>query len=327
MYLSYSGYKLYEQCPLAYWHRYVNKTAEPKPDNGVNALYGSVIGNVFETFYQGRIWRHKDYLQRLVNLTVPSYERAISSQRGGRVYDWADEKANYKSLDALLDDVRNDIPRGVKIIKEYRLLGPRAEAELKLDSRFGAHTIGGRADFMIHRMAPFGDEIILDGKGSRHGLKYVDGKPLKKGASVEGTQLKWYAMLYKERFGRYPAKLGYLLWKYHSRDPEIFVGEQAVEWVPFTDTDVSRLKHEVLSAMDRITTSTSALEEASGKQLHHELREELFSAQPGDGCRFCSYVTLCEEGTKKMESLNRKRREKVTLPSLGVTDGLCLEED
>lgn len=327
MYLSYSGFKNYESCPANYWHTYINKTAPPEPDNGVNSLYGSIVGNVFESFYADRIWRHKDFLTRLVDLVEPSYRKAISSQRGSRVYDWNDKRSNYPSLDALLTDCRETIPSGVRMIKENSLLGPQAEAEMKLDSKFGPHIVGGRADFVIRRIPPYNDTIILDGKGSRHGLKYVDGKPLKKGKKVEGTQLKWYAMLHKERIGHLPDKLGYLLWKFYERDPEVFVGENALEWVPFEESDISRLKHEVLTAMDRISASTESLEMASGKKRHHELREELFPAQAGDSCRFCSFVTLCEEGTKKMEAMSRKPREKVSLPTLGVTDGLCLEQD
>lgn len=259
-------------------------------------------------------------MTRLQDLVVPSYKRAISSQRGSRVYDWNDEKSNYKSLDDLLEDVRESIPRGVLTIKENALLGPRAEAELKLDSKFGPHTMGGRADFVIHRVPPHSDEIILDGKGSKHGLKYVDGKPLKQGQAPEGTQLKWYALLYKERFGRLPDKIGYVFWR--------FSGEKAVEWIPFEESDIARLKNEVLSTMDRITASTAALENASGKQRHFELREELFPAQPSGGCQFCQYVSLCEEGKKKVEASRRDRwGKKATLPTLGVTDGLCLEED
>jgi hypothetical protein len=318
MYLSYSGFKTYEQCPLAYWHKYVNKTATPTPDNGINALYGSVVGNVFEAFYRDRIWKHPDFLDRLQAMVEPCYDLAIKNQKG-RIYDWSDEKANYHSKEEVLADVRETIPRGVNIIRQNRLLGPQADAEVKLDARFGEHMIGGRADFLIKRIEPHRDLVLLDGKGSKHREKYVDGAPKKAGQEIEGTQLKWYAVLHRSRMKFVPDGLGYIFWR--------FEDEKAIEWVSFTTSDLDRLEHEVVSTMDRISNSTARLEKASGKrQEYDELRQELFPAQAGDGCRFCSFLDLCEEGTKKMKSGRKKPR--ATLPTDGVVEpGLCLDDD
>lgn len=318
MYISYSGFKTFEQCPFMYWHKYVNKTVPPEPDNGVNALFGTIVGTIFESFYRDRIWRHPDFLERLQGLVEPHYDNAIKSQRG-RVYDWNDEKANYHSKEELLVDVREALPRGVRIIKEHRLLGAQADPEVKLDTKFGNHIIGGRADFVIRRIEPHKDLVILDGKGSKHREKYVDGQPKKAGQEVEGTQLKWYGLLYRAKFSSIPDKIGYVFWR--------FEGDEAIEWVPFVPSDLDRLQHEVLTTMGRVETSIANLEKVSGqKKTYDELRQELFPAQPGGHCRFCSFVTLCEEGKAKMAT--GRKRPRATLPAAGVVEpGLCLDDE
>jgi len=311
-YISYSGYKLYIQCPFAYWHRYVNKTSLPTPENGLGTLYGSTIGMVFEAFYRDRIWKRDDYENVLQDLVLPYYHKAVKDQeRQGRIIDWSDENATktYRNQEQLIGDVRESIPRGIQTIRQNRLMGPFMEAELKLDCRFGHYTIGGRADFVIRRTSPHGDLVILDGKGSKHREKYVDGHATKPGSAVEGLQLKWYAALYREIFRTPPDAIGYIFWK--------FGGAKAMEWVPFDSTDLDNLKSEVLSSLQRIDNLVQRLMEVSGKpQTWDDLRQEFFSAQPGEGCRLCSYVTACEEGQKKTKSFRRARFE---LPE-GVND-------
>lgn len=320
-YLSYSGYKLFASCPHAFWHRYINKTVLKDAENGVNTLYGSTIGNLFETFYVDRVWKRSDYMEYLDSLVPSSFQKAVKDQqKQGRVLDWGDEKSNYKSPEALLTDVRNSIPDGVQTIRANRLLGPRMDAEFKLDMRFGRYMIGGRADFIIKRTAPFNDLVILDGKGSKWRDKYVDGKPRKKGAQIEGTQLKWYATLFREQTGDIPDGLGYIFWK--------FKGEEAVEWINFSGSDLSLLKEEVLSTLSRIDQSAERLKKLSGKpQAHDELQQELFPTQASEGnCRLCSYLSICEDGKKKMQQGGPRRAPRINLPkgveelSLGVDD-------
>jgi len=318
MYLSYSGFKTDCQCPYCYCHKYVNKTKIP-PENGVNALYGSVVGNVFEAFYRDRLWRRADYQDYMQSIVESCFDKAIKDQRGGRIYDWANEKSNYHSREEVITAVRETIPRGISVIRQFRLLGTHAVAEMKLDNRFGPHTIGGRADFVIRRIDPHGDLIILDGKGSKWREKYVDGHELKPGQKIEGVQLKWYGFLHRAKLGQPPDKLGYLFW--------MFDGEKGLEWVTFTNTDLDMLQAEVLATMDRIAASTSELEKVSGQlQSYDETRQERFPAQAGDHCRLCAYVDQCEDGTKKVASLRRKSR--AVLPSPGVVEpGLCLDDD
>jgi hypothetical protein len=315
-YISYSGYKLCLQCPFAYWNRYINKTTLAEAENGLGTLYGSTIGLIFEAFYRDHIWKRVDFLEVLQGLVEPYLKQAIKDQeKQGRIIDWLDEAATqtYKSQSELIADLRDSIPRGVQTIRQNKLMGPLMEAEMKLDCRFGGYTIGGRADFVIQRVQPYGDLIILDGKGSKHRAKYVDGHALRKGAEIEGTQLKWYAFLYRERNKRTPDALGYIFWK--------FGGDQAMEWISFRDTDLDDLKDEVLALLSRIDTSVSRLSDLYGDpQACDDLRQELFPAQPGDGCRLCSYASVCADGKKKTRKFRLRLPDGVFELTLGLED-------
>lgn len=313
MYLSFSGYKVYCECPKQYWHKYVDKTTPPKPDNCVNALYGSVVGVLFEHFYVNKWWRVDNVVSHMLSQVDDTLTKVMADQRG-RIVDWNDEKANYHSRSELVEDIRASVPVGIKIIRENRFLGPTAIAEMKLDTDFGPHRVAGRADFVIERVKPHSDLIILDGKGSKHREKYV-----------EESQLKWYAFLYQAQTGRVPDKLGFVFWR--------FTGEKATMWVDFTRDDLDALKSEVLGTMDRVEKTVRRLNLLSDQpKSAYEERQEKFPAQPTYGCNLCSYLDVCEEGSAKYGKNKKKaegspRRSKVTiLPGSGVRE-LSLDDD
>jgi hypothetical protein len=310
-YISYSGFSTNNKCPYAYWNKYVAHTTVSELENGINALYGSTIGMVFESFYRDMLWRDASPVVKLQDLALPYLDAAIvDTKKKGRTIDWGDDKANYHSKSEVLKDVLETIPIGLDTIRRNRLVGPRMEAELKLDTKFGGYIMGGRSDFVIQRVAPFNDLVILDGKGSKHREKYVDGSPIKKGAKVEGVQLKWYAVLYRAKRNVVPDKLGYIFWR--------FSGDEAMEWITFSERDLDDLKAEVLSVIARIDKSARKLEDASDTpQAHDELRQELFPAQPSHNCTLCSFVTICEEGQKEIQKY--RRRARLNLPA-GVTE-------
>lgn len=310
-YISYSGFSSNSKCPYSFWMKYVAKTTTPVPENSVNSLYGTTIGTIFEAFYRDRIWKDPSYQLRLRDLAEPYLDAAIKDTvKKGRIIDWNDEQANYHSKVDIIKDVHETIPLGLQAIRQNRLVGPRMDAELKLDFKFGHYIMGGRADFVIQRVPPFDDLVIIDGKGSKHREKYVDGTPTKKGVEVEGVQLKWYALLYRARWGVTPDKLGYLFWR--------FSGEEAMEWVTFTERDLDDLKSEVLSVLTRLDKSVRKLELVSSTpQAHDELRQELFPAQPSFSCKFCAFNEVCEEGQKQVQKTQRRGR--LTLPE-GVTE-------
>ena len=272
MYISYSGFKTYLTCPRDYWHRYIGRTKPPK-ENRINMLYGSAIGTIFEYFYNDKLWRAPDVHVALTALVEPTVKRIMQEEvRKGGLFNWLDPKSNYQSIDSLYDEVHKSVRNGLAIIKQHRLLGPVAVAEMKLDYVLEGHTLGGRADFVIERTRPLSDLIILDGKGSRHREKYVD-----------GMQLRWYAMLYRFLYGATPDKLGFVFWRYGP--------DEAVDWVDYTPEGLTDLSKEVLATIAKIDASTKALQGATPEH------GTPFPAMAELGhCRLCSYLSVCPEG-------------------------------
>jgi len=297
MYLSYSGFKTWEQCQYFYFHRYVKNTQLPKPMNRVNMLYGSIVGVIFERFYNEKMWRIPNFLDVML-ANVPGVAnmvmaREVEEGKNG-VIDWDAKKPspNYKSLEDLLKDVREAIPRGIRSIKHHRLVGKEAAAEVRLDSRGTDHTRAGRADFVIRRVEPHGDLVILDGKGSKFRDEYADRR-----------QLRWYAMLYEEHHNDVlPDQVGFLYWRSEA--------ESAIDWYTYTKDDTAELRSLVVQTMETI----------EGRQRHLPLvpeptREqiaELFPTRPGQECRWCDYRSVCEDGTRFMAN-----RGKAPLPISG----------
>ncbi len=276
MYLSFSGWKQFGTCPHSYWHRYPGKTVLEVPENRVNSLYGSTVGRLFEIFYADSIWRQSGVISTLSEMVEPELDRIILKEERTGCIDWKDGKANYHSRAELVEAIRETIPRGLEIIRLHRLIGRDAQAEVKLDTQIEGHTIGGRADFVMTRVSPHDDLIILDGKGSRHREKYVDDR-----------QLLWYAMLYRLRFGRTPDKLGFVYWR---SEPE-----KSVDWVFFSDKMLDEMQETALSYARKIEESVEAL--SSGDEEKRRLvMTDTFQAQPGDKCRLCAYRALCPPG-------------------------------
>jgi hypothetical protein len=290
MYISYSGWKKYKDCPFSYWHDYIAHSPLEKPDDRLGSVYGSVVGALFEDFYNQKLWQEdqpknlmKDKVEGMVKKilrqeTTPKHGRAA----GVLLWKGSGKGQNPKGLYAneaeLIEDVKEAVDRGFKIIKQYRLLGPRAEAEVKLDSNVGSHILGGRADFVMVRTTPHSDLCILDGKGSRHRGNYVSPK-----------QLLWYAMLYRLRFGEMPDKLGFVYWRY--APPE------SMDWVEFSAVDLDQLMEEVLSDLGKIEAAKANLPTA----LNQGLAREEFKPKPNeDSCRFCprAVANQCPDGIR-----------------------------
>lgn len=278
MYLSYSGHKAYRECPRQYWHRYIDKTKLPTPDNRVNALYGSVVGVLFEVFYRDKIWLRSGVSDELTGRMDVILEDEIKRSLRDGAIDWADPKSNYKSKEALRKDVLEAIPRGIEIIRHHRLLGPTAEAEVVLDRTIEGHKIGGRADFILRRVKPHSDLLILDGKGSRHRDKYVDPR-----------QLWWYAMLYRDMHGTLPDKLGFVFWR---QEPA-----KSLDWVGFDNRSLDDLLANILGVVRDIEDHSKQLSTlVVGTGEHKAALDELFPTFLGGKCNLCAYRQVCHEG-------------------------------
>lgn len=295
MYLSYSGFKTYDECARSYYHNYVAKTPLPKPDNRVHMLYGDAVGKIFETFYAERMWRRpKTLIEDLQKLVHPTIQRVITGEiRKGGVFDFSEKnlKPGTRSIKEIDAEVRSTIPRGVQIIKQHRLLGVGAQAELKLDVEVEGHKIGGRADFVMRRIEPLGDLVIIDGKGSRHRDKYTNHR-----------QLRWYAMQHQLKHGVAPDRTGFLYW----RQPP----ETALDWVT-TDLDALKdLKRAVLLRIAEIEEATAQPDPMKA-----------FPAMPSGNCHLCSYKEICPEGVKFLD------KDKVALARMKAERELGVDEE
>ncbi len=287
MYISYSGYHFWDKCPFSYWHRYVNKTQPPTLDNRINMLYGTIVGASFEHFYNQRMWRIPNFLDVML-AKVPDIAKKVmmdeTAEGKNGVIDWTDKKANYKSLDDVIEDVQDAVRRGVKIVKFHRLVGPETSAELKLDFKNSGHLFAGRPDMVIRRVPPHNDLVILDGKGSKFRDTYVDKR-----------QLRWYSMLFEDHRKVLPDKVGFLFWR---SEPET-----AIDWYDITHEDTEALRAAVFEAIETIESRRRMLPVAPKPTREQIL--EAFPAQPSKDCRWCNYLTACEEGTRHMANTRK----------------------
>jgi hypothetical protein len=299
MYLSYSGFKKAVTCLFAYWHEYPNKTPKTGPDDRLGSIYGSVVGKLFEDFYTQKVWLQpnpKEFLLGRVTQTVDAVIKQETTTKGwktGGILLWKGTEPNqnpkglYANRAELEADIRDAIPRGLDTIRQYKLIGPRADAEYKLDFKTPkGHILGGRADFIIQRVRPFSDLLIVDGKGSKHRDSYVDPQ-----------QLVWYAMLFylhsvSQGKPQLPDKLAFLYWRCNP--------DKAMDWLGVSEDDVKALLSTVLDTISDIEEKLKIL--PAGVSMN-TVRGVFKPKANESNCRFCPYTAACPLGNKIQEEL------------------------
>lgn len=295
MYLSYSGYQCAKACRLKYWHSYVNKTPVTTPEDRLGSIYGTVVGRIFEAFYRDTFWKEAGARAALFDMVEPTVDAVLAEeqrddpQRGrrGGIIVW--RESLYESREHLVADVRAAVPRGLATIKTHLLIGKDVRAELKLDSDVGGHRIGGRADFVMSRIRPYGDLVIIDGKGSRKRDRYTD-----------EVQLQWYAMLYRERFGRLPDKTAFLYWHF---DPPT-----NVDWrCNCSEAEINTLKTTVVRFINDLDSDVQKV----GMKPLPMARTVFKPSAERSNCRFCPYATpdACPEGFAVVQELKGSEKD------------------
>lgn len=170
----------------------------PFPDNPnkVNALFGIIVGQVFQQFYERELWKEP------VEMTLDRVPSVLGKFLKRKPFlDWDDPKANYSSLEEVLSDINFAVRQSYKTIHRHGLYGDGALAEVILDAPYRGVEITGRADFIIPTQTH--GLVILDGKGSKYRDKYLD-----------DDQLYWYAKQYQIRTGALPDRVGFLHWRF-----------------------------------------------------------------------------------------------------------------
>lgn len=299
MYISYSGHKKWVDCKYSYWHEYINKTTHDGIDDRLGSIFGSAVGTVFEDFYAHKIWAQKEPVSALLARVNDTVKKVIEGQtlpsrgRPGGVLLWKGEGPNqnpigmYENLAELTADVKDAVQRGVRIIRRHRLLGPRADAEVKLDyTTEDGHIMGGRADFIIQRIKPDSDLLIIDGKGTKHKNR------------VDPKQLHWYATLNWKHTGKLPDKLAFLFWK--------FPPDEAMDWITINEDEAETLYEEVNDAFREILSK----EEIAPKGSAPKHAIGVFTPKPSEkNCRFCPYTKHCPKGAEIQERIKQRSEE------------------
>jgi hypothetical protein len=296
MYISYSGYDLANDCLRAYYHQYIAKTQVTKLDNRVHMLYGEAVGILYQAFYNDGLWK-ANTTARMLALVKPTIQKVITNEiRKGGTFDWKEKglKEGTRSIKEVEGEVIETVHRGLRSIRHHRLLGTDAQAEVVLDTIVDGHKIAGRADFVMTRVKPHGDRVIIDGKGSRHRDQYTNHR-----------QLRWYAMLHWLKLGSIPDRLGFLYWRYEP--------ENSLDWTQTTPDALNVLKSSVLQMIGTI-------EQANRDILNGAEPEKVFPASPKtSGCKFCRYLEVCPEGQR---FLSKDRKEEIADDiQRGVEDG------
>ena len=294
MYLSYSGYKIVTACLLAYWHKYINRTTVPRDEDRLGSIYGSAVGELFEAFYNEELWRDPN-CQEILEKRAPDVVDAVIKKETtptdwhpAGILLWRGEgegqnpKGLYLDRDELVGHVVSTVASGIQSIREFCLVSTQSKAEVQLDAIVDGHKLVGRADFVIENRVRHGDNVIIDGKGTRHNTKFLDPR-----------QLKWYSMLYREHKGKAPDRSAFLLWQL---EPPL-----NIHWYDFSDKDLDNFKAEVLKVVQDIEERKARL---SNRPSVEEVFEEFVPKPSHDNCRWCIYATekYCPKGYK----VNRK---------------------
>jgi hypothetical protein len=213
LYLSYSGRKTYQICPLRYHFSYILKDKTGRDPR--RAMLGNVIGKVFEWFYDRRVWGTVDPTFTAVSY-IDDATRVIFEQEK---FDAASDPA-FCSL--LRQDLLKYVPEGVEVIRNHELISTNSQAELNLEVEYTSAKhgmtlkIGGRTDFSHLK----GDKTVwlMDGKASKHREKYVDAE-----------QLIWYAVQHYLKYHVAPVRLGFIFWCFP---------EDPIKWISYDNNAI-----------------------------------------------------------------------------------------
>lgn len=266
--LSYSSFKLYNECPKHYRLRKIDKVDPPVPDSKHNAIVGSVVGRVYEDFYNLEIWRKGAKTSEALLELVPKY---FYEYLDAEYVDWDSVKNPYTRQD-ILDKCEEMVPKVLTGIKEHGLLGPYARSEVKLRAHLTKNFfMFGRADFLIRKSD--GTILLLDGKASKHREKYVD-----------PDQLYFYALAFKIVHGRLPDRVGFFYLDFADQ------GDVAMDWLEITPEELAAFKTKVLDTFTAIQ------------------RKHFQATPSSTACRYCEYATMCEERQAILAKKRAKRR-------------------
>lgn len=304
--LYWSSLKMYEDCPQSFlWGRGWGDIdvgggpgrSKPLPvkKSRHHALMGMVIQYAIEKMYNDELWRAPAELNgRLMALVEEEWDRQVMKPDNYVDYGLAGDRTS------LLEVCKNGVMGYLRTMKENRLLGPYAKAEVSLLGWVDKYNpVGGRADLVIRR-----DDTgitILDGKNSKTKGEYTD-----------PDQLRWYALLFYLSYKQHANRVGFVYYRYPYGTPILGVDgqptgevESGVDWVPFTEADLKGLAQRAVDARTG-------------------MNREKFDATPVPSkCKWCDYETVCPaRQAQKSENAGKRAKKVEGLPegTGGFTD-------
>lgn len=273
IWLSYSAFHQYQNCPKQYYLQRVKKEAPPEPDSKHNAVVGTIVQRVFEDFYNKELWRKgKETSAELLKRAEVYFDEFMDTE----YVNFDDVTCRYKHRQEPLEEILEIIPKTLTGIKRERFLGPYAKSEVDMKVRFNqGDFLVGYLDFVIRRQ---NDEVlIIDGKSSKHREKNVDVK-----------QLYFYALMFYLRYRQLPDKIGFFYYRF-ADDPEL-----AMDWVPVERSHIKDISEEIREVMDGI-------------------RARKFEAKPkASFCQWCPWERVCAERQAQLREGREKRAAKDT---------------
>ena len=299
--MYWSNLEMYEDCAQKFlwsrgWHDIDlgnglgRSKTRPVKSSEHHALMGNVIQKVIENMYNQELWRDGANLKnRLKDMLDKEFTLALAKA----YIDWG--RPDCPPQTELYSICWDGVSGYLKTMKQQKLLGPYARAEVELPALVNKYTpINGRADLIIRR-----DDVgvlILDGKNAKTKGKYTD-----------PDQLRWYALCFWLAYDQMPNKLGFVYYRYPYGKPildeegkETGEIEQGVDWVDFTEADLKGIAQRAVDAR-------------KGMDFHK------FDPKPDPSvCKLCDFETVCDA----RKATKRTRNRKTTLEQVANADGL-----
>jgi hypothetical protein len=274
--LYWSPFKTYEDCPQQFlWSKgwegidcgggVGNPKPNPNTDSKHHAAMGIAIQYAIEKMYNDELYRDPaNLVETMKNLAKNEFLRQEAKPRN--FMDW---KTSEITRDEALQLVESGVVGYLRTMRAHKFIGSYSRAEVNILGWIDSNTpVGGRADVIIRR-----DDTgisILDGKNTKHKMKYTD-----------PDQLRWYALIFKLANGVLPDRIGFVWYRfpfgsktYDSKGEESI--ESGVEWISFDENDLRGLAIRVLEAKKRMSNGD-------------------FSPTPVPNvCKFCDYEEVCE---------------------------------
>jgi CRISPR/Cas system-associated exonuclease Cas4 (RecB family) len=280
IWMSFSSFKKFRDCPKHYEYYKIKKVDPPVEDSKHNAIVGSVVQRVFEAFYNEEIWRKGRKTSEELYKRSELYYKEYLSQN---YVNFNDPRCRFANSSEPLVEIQEILPKVLQGIKREKLYGEYAKSEIKLQVRFGLEDfLFGYVDFIIKKDE---DDIwILDGKASKYREK-----------NVHVEQLYFYALMFYLQYRKMPSRLGFYYYRF-ADDPE-----QAFDWI---DVDVAKIKALKTELEDVI----------------YAIKKRQFQANPQPShCRWCPWESVCSERLSQKAQRKRvraaKKGEKSLIPS------------